>query len=51
MLEKIIMQNERIVKTLKVLEAYAKENSTFKNHYLAAGGINQTVLITIMAMI
>lgn len=42
-LEKILMQNEKLVETLKVLEDYAKENSSFGNYYLAAGGINQTV--------
>ena len=42
-LENILMQNERLVTVLKILEQYAKEKINFKNYYLGAGGINQTV--------
>ena len=42
-LEKILMQNEKLVLVLKILEEYAKETPDFKNYYLGAGGVNQTV--------
>lgn len=42
-LKEILFKNEKIVQTLKVLEEYAKENPKFKNYYLGAGGVNQTV--------
>lgn len=42
-LEKILMKNDKLMNTLKKLEEYAKENPVFKNHYLGAGGVNQTV--------
>lgn len=42
-LKDILFKNEKLFQTLKVLEAYAKENPKFKNYYLGAGGINQTV--------
>lgn len=42
-LKEILFKNEKIVQTLKVLEVYAKENPKFKNYYLGAGGVNQTV--------
>lgn len=42
-LEKILMKNSKLMKTLEILEEYAKENPIFKNHYLGAGGVNQTI--------
>ena len=41
--EKIISKNEKLMKILDVLESYALENSNFKNWYVGAGGVNQTV--------
>lgn len=41
--EKIISTNEKLMKTLDVLEKYALENSNFKDWYIGAGGVNQTV--------
>lgn len=41
--EKILLQNEKIIQVLKILEDYSKEKDNFKNYYLAAGGVNQTV--------
>lgn len=42
-LKEILFKNEKLLQTLKVLEEYAKENPKFKNYYLGAGGVNQTV--------
>ena len=42
-LKEILFQNEKLLEILKVLEKYALENPAFKNYYLAAGGVNQTV--------
>ena len=42
-LETILNKNTTLMEILKVLEKYAKKNPDFKNHYLAAGCINQTV--------
>ena len=41
--EKIISKNEKLMKILDVLESYALENPSFKNWYVGAGGVNQTV--------
>lgn len=41
--EKILLQNEKIVLVLEILEKYAKDNLDFKNYYLGAGGVNQTI--------
>ena len=42
-LKEILFKNEKLLQTLEVLEEYAKENPRFKNYYLGAGGVNQTV--------
>lgn len=42
-LEKILSRNEKLMEVLKILEEYAENNSNFKNYYLGAGGVNQTV--------
>lgn len=42
-LEHILLQNRKLVDVLNILEDYANESSKFKNYYLAAGCINQTV--------
>ena len=42
-LEEILMKNQKLVLLLKVLEEYSKTNTYFKNYYVAAGGINQTI--------
>ncbi len=42
-LEKILSRNEKLMEVLKILEKYAENNSNFKNYYLGAGGVNQTV--------
>lgn len=42
-LKEILFKNEKLVETLKVLEEYAKKNSKFRNYYVGAGGVNQTV--------
>ena len=42
-LEKILRKNEILIKILNVLEDYSKENPIFKNYYVGAGGVNQTV--------
>lgn len=41
--EKIISNNKKLMKILDVLEKYALENPNFKNWYVGAGGVNQTV--------
>mgnify|MGYP003293938629 CR=1 FL=1 len=41
--EKIISNNKKLMKILDVLEMYALENPNFKNWYVGAGGVNQTV--------
>lgn len=43
-LEEILKKNTKIMTILKELEDYSKKNNSFKNYYLAAGCINQTVL-------
>ncbi len=40
---KIIRKNKKLMRVLKVLEEYANENPVFKNHYIGAGSVNQTV--------
>lgn len=42
-LKEILYKNEKLVETLKVLEEYAKNNPKFRNYYVGAGGVNQTV--------
>ena len=42
--ENILRKSSTIMNVLKVLESYAKKNPDFKNYYLAAGCINQTIL-------
>lgn len=42
--ENILRRSPTIMNILKVLEKYSKENIDFKNYYLAAGCINQTIL-------
>ena len=42
-LEKILNKNTNLMEVLKILENYANKNPDFKNYYLAAGCINQTV--------
>ena len=41
--EKIISKNKKLMKILDILESYALENPRFKNWYVGAGGVNQTV--------
>lgn len=41
--EKIIKKNKKLMEVLKVLEEYAKTNPTFKDYYVGAGSVNQTV--------
>lgn len=42
-LEEILRKNTKLMKILEVLEKYALTNPDFKNYYIGAGGINQTV--------
>ena len=42
-LESILNKSKKIKEILSVLEQYSKENQDFKNYYLAAGCINQTI--------
>lgn len=42
-LTKIIEKNSTIMKILDELESYSQENPNFRDYYLAAGCINQTV--------
>jgi len=42
-LESIIKQSPNIMKILTILEKGSQENSSFKDYYLSAGCINQTV--------
>ena len=42
-LESILNKSKKIKEILRVLEQYSKENQDFKNHYLAAGCVNQTI--------
>ena len=42
-LKEILFKNEKLVETLEVLEEYSKENPKFKDYYIGAGGVNQTV--------
>ena len=39
----ILETNEKLMAILKVLEKYAKDKNEFKNYYVGAGCINQTV--------
>lgn len=41
--EKILMTNKKLMAILKILEEYAKEKDEFKNYYVGAGCINQTI--------
>lgn len=41
--EKIIMKNKRLIEVLKVLEKYSKINPRFKDYYVGAGSVNQTI--------
>ncbi len=43
LLKEILFKNEKLVETLKVLEEYAQKNPKFRNYYVGAGGVNQTV--------
>jgi len=42
-LEEILKMSPKIIQILEILEKYSKENPNFKNYYLAAGCINQTI--------
>ena len=42
-LEKILSKNEKLMSILKILNDYSSENLKFKNYYVTAGAINQTV--------
>lgn len=42
-LEKILLKNEKLMSILKILNDYSSENLKFKNYYVTAGAINQTV--------
>ena len=42
-LESILNKSKKIKEILRVLEQYSKENQDFKNYYLAAGCVNQTI--------
>lgn len=42
-LEEILKMNSKLMKILNILEDYAKENPSFSNWYVGAGGVNQTV--------
>ena len=42
-LESILNKSKKIKEILTVLEQYSKENQDFKNYYLAAGCVNQTI--------
>lgn len=42
-LEKILNKNKTLMELLKRLEQYQKDNPDFKNYYVGAGAINQTV--------
>lgn len=41
--EEIIRKNNRLMEVLNVLENYSKSNPNFKNYYVGAGSVNQTV--------
>lgn len=41
--EKIIKKNKKLMEVLKVLEEYSKINPKFKDYYVGAGSVNQTV--------
>ena len=43
LLEKILKKNKRLMEVLKILEEYSKSNSKFKDYYIGAGSINQTI--------
>ena len=43
-IENILRRSNTIMTILEALERYSKQDSTFKNYYLAAGCINQTIL-------
>lgn len=42
-LEDILRKSNKIMTILEVLQNYSQKNPSFKNYYLAAGAINQTV--------
>ena len=42
-LEEILNKNKILIEMLKRLEKYQKENTNFKDYYVGAGAINQTV--------
>ena len=41
--EKISSNNKKLMMILDILEEYALENNNFKNWYVGAGGVNQTI--------
>lgn len=41
--EEIIRKNNRLMEVLNVLENYSKSNPNFRNYYVGAGSVNQTV--------
>ena len=41
--ERIINKNKKLMAVLKVLEEYSKTNPRFKDYYVGAGSVNQTV--------
>ena len=41
--EKIIKKNKKLMEVLKVLEEYSKTNPRFKDYYVGAGSVNQTI--------
>ena len=41
--EKLISKNKKLMMILDILESYALENPRFKNWYVGAGGVNQTI--------
>ena len=41
--ESIIRKNTKLMNVLNVLQEYAKTNSKFKDYYVGAGSVNQTV--------
>lgn len=41
--ERIIKKNKKLMAVLKVLEEYSKTNPRFKDYYVGAGSVNQTV--------
>ena len=41
--ERIIKKNKKLMAVLKVLEEYSKTNPRFKDYYVGAGSVNQTI--------